>query len=424
MEKRSLSRPIMVLGAVQLIETLAIALPISYFPNYAIGLGATVASVGLFTSSFMIAFAILSPKMGAFTDKYGRKRILMIGIFSDVILGTLTGLVPSWEWLLLIRIINGAASSGAMLASETLLIDMIEPERRGEASGFIMSMQMIGRNIGPLTGGAIQWFVLGQGLSLLMSYRVPYFVDSLFALIALIVVWLWIEEPERRNPSGMAMRGVSGGEGKVKLSSQLKILMVNAFVSGIGVGFIIPISVLFYTDKFGMTPVGIGAIISISGFIGLVAAYLAGRLSDKMGRKPLIGIGNYISRFMGLFLPFAPNITMAGIIVTIRSLGFNISMPAFRALRADLVDPEVRGRVFGLFGTAFTTGSVIGPILGTWIYSTYRFTVFNVFGLGVPGYGIPFFINAILGILSTTAIMILIKEPEASEKAPQFSTRS
>jgi len=214
MEKRSLSRPIMVLGAVQLIETLAIALPISYFPNYAIGLGASVASVGLFTSSFMIAFAILSPKMGAFTDKYGRKRILMVGILSDVILGTLTGLVPSWEWLLLIRIINGAASSGAMLASETLLIDLIEPERRGEASGFIMSMQMIGRNIGPLTGGAIQWFVLGQGLSLLMSYRIPYFVDSLFALIALVVVWLWIEEPERRNPSGMARRGMSKGEGR------------------------------------------------------------------------------------------------------------------------------------------------------------------------------------------------------------------
>ena len=82
MSDRTLSRAILILGAVQLIESLAVALPISFFPNYVIGLGASVASVGLFTSSFMIAFAILSPKMGVLVDQYGRKKIMMVGIFS------------------------------------------------------------------------------------------------------------------------------------------------------------------------------------------------------------------------------------------------------------------------------------------------------------------------------------------------------
>ena len=106
MSKRTLSRPILILGAVQLIESLAIALPISFFPSYVISLGASVASVGLFTSSFMIAFAILSPKMGSLTDQYGRKRLMVAGILADVILGILTGLVPNWKWLLLIRVFN------------------------------------------------------------------------------------------------------------------------------------------------------------------------------------------------------------------------------------------------------------------------------------------------------------------------------
>ncbi|MBN2333944.1 MFS transporter, partial [Candidatus Bathyarchaeota archaeon] len=162
-------------------------------------------------------------------------------------------------------------------------------------------------------------------------------------------------------------------------------------------------------------------IISVTGFIGLLASYVAGKFSDKVGRKPLIGFGNYVSRLAGLLLPFTRSITEAGIVVSVRSLGFNVSMPAFRALRADLVPPEVRGRMFGLFGTAFTAGSVIGPILGTWIYDTYRFTTFNVLGLAVPGYGIPFIINSVLGILTTTMIMLLIKEPSAAERAPQFS---
>jgi len=419
MSKRTLSRAVLILGAVQLVESLAIALPISFFPNYVISLGATVASVGLFTSSFMIAYAILSPKMGAIVDQYGRKQIMMIGIFSDVILGTLTGLVPNWKWLLLIRILNGAVSSGAMLASETMLIDLVTPHQRGEAAGFIMSMNMIGRNLGPVFGGSIQWFVLSRGYSELMSYRVPYFVDSLLAAIALVMIYLFIKEPERRSGVG---RGQMDGElPKIPWNRQLKVMFLNSFISGVSVGFIIPIMVLFYTDRFNMDPVAIGTIISVSGFIGLFASYIAGRFSDKVGRKPLIAFGNYTSRIAGGLLPFTGSITQAGIVVSIRSLGFNVSMPAFRALRADIVPPEVRGRMFGLFGTAFTAGNVLAPIAATWIYDTYRFTVFNVAGLQVPGYGIPFFINAILGILTTTMVMLFIDEPTDETKAPQFT---
>jgi MFS family permease len=419
MIKQTLNKQIIILGIVLLIESLAIALPISFFPNYVISLGASVASVGLFTSSFMIAFAVLSPKVGSLTDQYGRKKILMVGILGDVVLGTLTGLVPSWEWILLIRIINGAVSSAAMLASETLLIDMISPEQRGEASGFIMSMSMVGRNSGPILGGAIQWFVFSNGYSELFSYRVPYFVDSFFAAVALIIVYLMIEEPQRKTGS---IKREFGEKSEIVWTRSLKVLMVNSFVSGIGVGFIIPIMVLFYTDRFNMTPVGIGSIISISGFIGLFASYLAGRFSDRVGRKPLIAFGNYTSRLAGALLPFTGSASIAGMVVTIRSLGFNVSMPAFRALRADLVQPEVRGRMFGLFGTAFTTGSVVGPILGTWIYDTYRNTFFSVIGLQVPGYGIPFLINSILGVLTTTSIMLFVKEPSKSDRAPQFAS--
>ena len=419
MGERKLSGPIITLGAVQLIESLAIALPISFFPSYVVELGATVASVGLFTSSFMIAHAVMSPKMGSLTDRYGRKRLMMLGVGADVILGTLTGLVPSWEWLLAIRVLNGAVSSAAMLASETLLIDLVSPQRRGEASGYIMSMNMVGRNLGPMLGGGIQWLALSRGLTLLMSYRIPYFVDSLLAFIALLMIYLLIKEPERRSTPG---RGVDAKETpKVVLTRPLKILLVNGFVSGIGVGFIIPIMVLFYMDRFSMDPMAIGTIISITGFIGLIASYIAGRFSDRVGRKPLIGFGNYVSRLAGLALPFTRSITEAGIVVSVRSLGFNVSMPAFRALRADLVPPEVRGRMFGLFGTAFTAGSVIGPILGTWIYDTYRFNTLDIMGLAIPGYGIPFIINSVLGLLTTTMIMLLIKEPSAEERAPQFS---
>jgi len=49
------------------------------------------------------------------------------------------------------------------------------------------------------------------------------------------------------------------------------------------------------------------------------------------------------------------------------------------------------GRMFGLFGTAFTAGNVLAPIVATWIYDKYRFTMFNVAGIQVPSYGILFY---------------------------------
>jgi len=420
MEKsKVMSGPILILGLVQLIESLAFALPLSFFPNYVLGLGASVASVGLFTSSFMIAFAIMSPRMGALIDRYGRKRMMVYGIASDVLFGTITGLAPTWQWLLLIRLLNGAVSSAAMLSTEAYLVDVIDPSRRGEAMGFLMAMQMVGRNIGPLVGGTVQWLSVSQGFSTLMSYRIPYFVDSAFAAIALLLVIFKITEPEAKSSGPSGMRGPPGvqGGGDFNLTRPLKILLGYAFASGIGVGFLIPITVLFFADKFGTDPMGIGALMSISGFVGLLASWIAGRISDQIGRKPLIAVGSYAARAFGFFIPLAPSITLAGAVMSLRSLGFNIMMPAFRALRADLIPPHVRGRVFGLFGTAFTAGSVVGPIISTWIYSTYRLTTFSFLGFQLPGYGIPFFINSIIGVIATTGVLLFIKEPEKATES-------
>ena len=410
---------VLVLGMVQLIESIAFSIPMSYYPNYVIGLGASVASVGFFTSSFALASAIMSPKIGSFSDRHGRKKIMILGLIGDIIVGALTGLAPSWYWLLLIRVINGAVSSAAMLSSEALLIDTVSLHRRGEASGFIMAMGMIGRNTGPMFGGIIQSVSFSQGSSLLDSYRVPYFVDSAMAGLALLLVVWKIKETRAEDPMPTRAQSASSSNiAKVPMSSSFKILLVSTFVNGIGVGFLIPVMVLFYNDKFGIEPVEIGLILSISGFVGLLASWAAGRLSDRAGRKPLIVAGSLLSRLCGFALPFTEDVTQAAGVLSARSLGFNVSMPALRALRADLSPAEVRGRFFGMYRTAFNAGDIIGPIISTYLYDLYRFRNFELGGLVLPGYGIPFFANSILGIATLIMLLVLVKEPAHSNVQP------
>jgi len=406
------SGTVLILGALQMIESVAFSIPMSYFPNYAIGLGATVASIGIFSSSFALASAIMSPRTGGLSDRVGRKKIIVFGLLGDIVIGALTGLAPNWIWLLIIRVLNGAVASAAMLAAEALLIDSVSPARWGEANGFVLSMGMIGRNIGPLFGGAVQSLAVTSGFSLVDSYRVPYFVDAGMAAIALLlVVWkVPATSPSGTTPLRRLQEAVVLRERR-PLSMSFKILLICSFINGMGLGFLIPIMALFYNDKFGIEPVEIGLILSIGGFIGLLASYLAGRLSDVKGRKPLIAIGSSLSAVSVFMLPLTGDVTHAAAVLSLRSLGFNINMPAMRALRADITPPEARGRYFGLFVTAFTAGDVISPLISAYLYDVYRFSTFQLAGITVGGFSIPFFINAILTATAMTLLLTLIKEP-------------
>jgi len=408
--ERLYSGSVLTLGAISFIEALAFSLPFPYFPNYAMSLGASVASIGLFTSSFMLASALMGPKLGSLSDRTGRKKVILWGLFGDVIFGAPTGLAPSWFWLLLIRVFNGAVTAAATLPAEALLVDEAPKGRRGEAAGFVLACGMIGRNLGPAVGGTIQ-FACSAVVSLMDSYRIPYFVDAALAGAAMFLVASKIKEDgNAANPS--ASEAMDERIEKIEISRSLKVLFICAFANGIALGFILPLSVLFYQDKFGAEPVEIGFVISLLGFVGLAASWVAGRISDRMGRKPLIALGVVSSRLSGIVIPFTSDLNQAAFFLAIRSLGFNISNPAMQALRADVVPRKARGRLFGLYNTFFNAGDILGPIIATYLYELYRFGTLHIGGLVLPGYGTPFFVNSSIGLLSLAILLVFVKEPK------------
>lgn len=364
-KRRIYSGPILILGINQLIETVAFGIPYSYFPLYALSLGASVALIGLFTSSFMLMSMILSPILGGYSDRFGRKRLIIIGLIGDVIFGALTGFVPSWEWLLLVRAINGAMTAAAVVPAEALLIDLAPEDRVGEAVGFVMACGRIGRNIGPLFGGTIQWFSLYRlGLSEINSYRVPYLVDAGLAAVSTLLIAFGIKE-DRAEPEKRMEEKKEGGHAKIP--SVYKILLLCAFVTGIGEGFHRPIIALFFNDVFGAEPIEIGLIMTLTGFISLPASWIAGKASDRFGRKPVIALGGIPSRISGAIIPLSPSLNLASIFYSVRGFMWSVYGVGLRALRADLAPHEIRGRLFGLYRTFFDAGDILGPVMASWL---------------------------------------------------------
>jgi len=79
----------------------------------------------------------------------------------------------------------------------------------------------------------------------------------------------------------------------------------------------------------------------------------------------------------------------------------------FRALRADLAPPENRGKLFGLYRTFFDAGDIFGPVMATYLYDVYRFKTFKIGHFTIPGYGVPFYVNTVIGLI-TIGILLYI----------------
>lgn len=407
---------VVVLSLASLVENLAYALPMSYFPNYVQLLGASVAYIGLFTAAFTAANATLSQKFGSLSDRIGRKKLIEAGLLADVVLGTLTGFIWNWAPLLIVRVLNGIATAAVAAPAEASLVDQVPKQRRGEALGFYLTMSMVGFNLGPVFGGAVQYLsndLIGVGLE--WSYRIPFFVDSLLAFVAFFLIWWGVKETRGEDRS----EDIDGSEQDVVLSKKVRFSLVVLYISqlavGFAVGFIIPISVLYFGDVFGATSLQIGIILSLSGFVGLTCNLYAGRISDRVGRKPIIAFGTLPSRLATLVFPFAPDLTSAAGITIFRSFGHNISMPASRALNADLIPEKVRGKLLGRLAAFFSLGAILGPVLSTLIYDAYRFSTFEIPFLGnltVRGVGIPFFISSAIGLFSLFLLLAFVEEPK------------
>lgn len=199
----------------------------------------------------------------------------------------------------------------------------------------------------------------------------------------------------------------------------VRVLYIYTLTNGFAVGFIAPVGVLFLGEMFGAISLQIGAILSASGFVGILCNLFAGKLADIWGRKPVIAIGSLSSRLASLVLPFTSDLWQATGVMAFRSLGINVSMPAGRALRADLVPAKIRGKLFGRFSAFFNAGMVAGALLGPWLFYEFQNEKFRIEWLGgliVKGIGLPFFVSGILGLAALVLLLVFVREPQRKEK--------
>jgi len=182
-------------------------------------------------------------------------------------------------------------------------------------------------------------------------------------------------------------------------------------VNGVAVGFIMAIMNVSVVQYITSDPAAIGLLSTVAGFFGWLANYPSGRLSDTIGRKKIVIVGQLGTRVATFMIPFAKTIDQLLIIYTVRSISFNMSSPVYRALQADLVPKQIRGKIFGTVQTLFNLGAATSPF-GGYIYEYLDSIRITILGQVLPGSAILFWISAVMGLLTTLLFALYVVEPD------------
>jgi MFS family permease len=161
-----------------------------------------------------------------------------------------------------------------------------------------------------------------------------------------------------------------------KSSANVAIIFIVVLIDLIGFGIIIPILPRYSETHFGANELQIGILIASFSFFQFLFSPVLGKISDRIGRKPVISFAMIISSLSYLIFAFAPNYWIALLSRSIAGIGGG-SISAAQAYIADVTDKSERTKGMGIIGTAFGLGFVLGPFIGGML-SSYGYIVPNL----------------------------------------------
>ena len=187
----------------------------------------------------------------------------------------------------------------------------------------------------------------------------------------------------------------------------LAVLLAVIFLNIAGFGLVIPL-LPFFGQSFRADAWQITLMFSAFSFGQFLAEPMWGRLSDRIGRRPVLTLTIAGMAISYVALAFAPNIWIACLTRLIGGfLGGNIA--TIQGAIADITPPRQRAARMGLMGAAFSAGFVAGPALGGLLAHPE---------LGAIGYRLPLFAAAVLGLASSLCVFLFVHDV-THERAPQ-----
>jgi MFS family permease len=317
--------------------------------------GAGVAALSVSDMAYALTFAFAAPFTGMLADRFGRRPIILLSL-AGYVLAFAGYLFAPVAWILItLRGLAGIFGAGLLPGMTSIVGDLAPENRRAQWIGIV-------------NGGAAAGFIVGPSLGGLLydrfGYVVPSAVSITMATGALLLALFRIPETHTSvaHPSRLRSPWTPGWQA-LHARSTFLLLMGITFGVMFAYAFIQPQFMFHAYDDLSWTSSQLGLVMSAYAVAFMFSAFAFGRLSDRLGRKPVLvlGLALFSAQFVGLVL--FQDVAWIMVSFIIAGLGNALYDPALSAMILDITPPEHTAGMLGLNSMAGSLGRVLGPAL-------------------------------------------------------------
>ena len=358
------------------IAFMGIGLVIPVLPTLMNELGITGTTVGYLTATFAIAQLIVSPFAGKAVDRFGRKIMIVIGLFIFGISEFVFGLSREIELLFVSRVLGGISAAFIMPAVTAFIADITNTDNRPKALGYMSAAISTGFIIGPGIGG----FLAELGT------RVPFYFAGGLGTVAAILSIILLTEPVRTEENSEQDSESKSGLKRI-MEPKYLLAFILIFIASFGLAAFEAFFSLFVDHKFQFKPSDIAIVITGSAILGAVSqVVLFDRLTRIWGEIKLIRYSLVVSALLVYLMTVVHSYFSILLVTFIVFVGFDLFRPAVTSYLSNIAGNE-QGFVGGMNSMFTSLANISGPILGGMLfdididYPYYFAAVILVFGI-------------------------------------------
>lgn len=330
--------PLAVLFGAVLFDMMGFGIVLPLLPFYAESMGASPLQVTLLVASYSAMQLVAAPLWGAFSDRRGRRPLIVLGLFASAVSYLIFGLARSLPILFLSRMAAGAAG-GTISVAQAYVADTTTAEARAKSLGLLGAASGLGVMLGPAIGGFFSKWGLGA----------PGFVAAVLCALngAAAIILLGESRPERSR--GKARKAVTlSGWARAMTSFPRSLLFGVYFLSISSFAAMTAVLALYADRTFGIGAQGMGLVFTVSGGVTvLVRGVLLGPLVDRFGEPATARIGTTSLALAMLLVSAIPNPWWLGLTATLHALGAGTLFPVLASLVSRSTDADSQGSILG-----------------------------------------------------------------------------
>ena len=344
-----------------LLDILGIGLIIPVLPQLVGDLAGSQSAQAWWLGAMLIAYGLMqfcfAPTLGALSDRYGRRPVLLLGIFGLGIMILVPALSQSLPVILFSRILGGMFA-GNIAVAQAYISDVTDKAHRAAAFGKLGACFGIGFILGPALGG-----ILGEN-----DVRLPFFIAGILSLLnflyGLFVLPESLKTRERRTINFKTLNPLSSLARLTKFKYIGALIAVIA-LSGFAQSMLHSTWTLFTNFRFNWTPFNIGLSLVVMGLVtAVVQGFLLKKLLKVFGEQKLIlcGLGSGALAYLCFGLvPYGP---LTYLVMFCYFLSVAVP-PPLNSIVSHSVPASEQGEAMGTIASVNSLMGVAAPLLGT-----------------------------------------------------------